>query len=78
MKFIFGGENGWAWLERMAYDGAIGLFYKDTLSGVISYIIFFALVIFAVIGFLAVLKWIFFGRKPKEDPGKKWLRTGKF
>lgn len=78
MKIILGGEGGWSWLERIAYRGAIGIFYEDTLHGMLAYIIFGLICIFAIIGFIAVIKWLFIGRKPKEDPGKKWLRTGKF
>lgn len=78
MKFILGGEDGLAWLERMTYDGAIGFFYKDTLGGVLSFLIFGVVCILAVIGLITILKWLIVGRKPKEDPGKKWMRTGKF
>lgn len=78
MRFFIGGEDGWSWLERMTYDGAIGIFYKDTIGGILAFLIFAALCIFAIIGIISVFKWIFFGRKPKEDPGKRWLRTGKF
>lgn len=77
MKFIIG-EGGWSWLERATYRGAIGLFYDDTFSGLLAYLIFGIICLLAVIGLLTVLKWIFFGRSKKEDPGKKWLRTGKF
>ena len=31
MKFIIG-ENGWSFLERMTYRGAIGIFYESTLG----------------------------------------------
>lgn len=78
MKFIIGGEGGWGWLERATYRGAIGIFYDDTLNGLLAYLIFGIISILTIIGLLTVLKWIFFGRKKKEDPGKKWLRTGKF
>lgn len=78
MKFIVGGEGGMAWLERATYRGAIGIFYDDTLHGMLAYLIFGVICILTVIGLFTVLKWIFFGRKKKEDPGKKWLRTGKF
>ena len=77
MHFLIG-ENGWSWLERASYRGGIGMYYDSTLGGVVTYLIFGAVLILAVIGLLTVLKWIFFGRKKKEDPGKKWLRTGKF
>lgn len=77
MKFIIG-EGGWSWLERASYRGAIGLFYDDTLGGVLAYLIFAVVAILAVIGLFTVLKWLFFGRKHKESPEDKWLRTGKF
>lgn len=78
MKFIIGGEGGWGWLERATYRGAIGIFYDDTLNGLLAYLIFGIICLLAVIGLLTILKWLFFGRRKKEDPGKKWLRTGKF
>ena len=56
MKFIFS-ESGWAFFERMAYRGVIGLFYDSTLTGLLAYLIFFAVIGFAIIGviFLASL-----------------------
>lgn len=78
MKFIIGGEGSWGWLERATYRGAIGIFYDDTLNGLLAYLIFGIICLLAVIGLFTVLKWLFFGRRKKEDPGKKWLRTGKF
>lgn len=78
MKLIIGGEGGMAWLERATYRGAIGIFYNDTLHGILTYLIFGIICLLAIIGLFTVLKWIFFGRKKKEDQGKKWLRTGKF
>lgn len=75
MKIILGGEGGWAWLERLTYRGAIGIFYEDTLHGMLAYIILGLILLFAIIGVIAVIGWLF---RPKEDPGKKWLRTGKF
>lgn len=77
MKFMMG-EGGWSWLERASFRGGIGLYYNDTLGGVLTYITFAVIVILAIIGLFTILKWITFGRKSKEDPGKKWLRTGKF
>ena len=81
MKFMIG-EGGWSWLERASYRGAIGLFYDDTLGGVLSYLIFGVIMILAIIGLFTVLGFVFgrlfgFGRK-KKDPEKEWLRTGKF
>lgn len=77
MKFMMG-ESGWAWLERASFRGGIGLYYNDTWGGVLTYITFGIILILAIIGLFSVLKWIAFGRKTKEDPGKKWLKTGKF
>lgn len=78
MKFIIG-ESGWSWLERVSYRGAIGLFYNTTLGGVLAYLIFGLICLFALIGFLTVVKWLFTRkRKKKETAGEKWLRTGKF
>ena len=59
MKFIFS-ESGWAFLEeRMAYRGVIGLFYDSTLTGLLAYLIFFAVIGFAIIGVISTLKWLF-------------------
>lgn len=77
MKFLIG-EGGWSYLERLAYRGMIGLFYENTLGGILAYLTFGIFCILAVIGLITVIKWIFVGRKKKEDPGKKWLKTGKF
>ena len=77
MKFIVG-EDWTSILDRLSYRGIIGLAYESTLSGILAYILFGLLCIFAFIGFITVLKWILFGWSKKEDPGKKWLRTGKF
>ncbi|WP_293008553.1 MULTISPECIES: hypothetical protein [unclassified Oscillibacter] len=76
MKFIIG-ENGWSWLERITYRGAIGLFYDSTLGGVLTYLIFGTMCILAVVGLITVLKLLFF-RKKKISPEEKWLKTGKF
>lgn len=77
MKFLIG-EGGWNWLERASYRGGIGLYYDTTLGGVLTYLIFGLICLFTFIGIVTVLKFILFGKKTKEDPGKKWLRTGKF
>lgn len=76
MKFLIG-EGGMSYLERLSYRGVIGLFYDNTLTGILAYLIFGVICILTIIGFLTVLKWLFFGRRKKEDPGKKWMRTGK-
>ncbi len=77
MKFLIG-EGGISYLERLTYRGVIGLFYESTWDGVLAYIIFGLFCIFAVVGLVTVLKTIFLRHTKKEDPGKKWLRTGKF
>lgn len=77
MKFIIG-EGGWNWLERATYRGAIGIFFSNTWSGILAYLIFGLICILAVIGFFTVIKWLFTGKKKKETAGEKWLRTGKY
>lgn len=69
MKFIMGEFLG---------IGIIGIGYSGTGGYLLSHFIFFATVVFAIIGLLATIKWLFFGRKPKETAGQRWLRTGKF
>lgn len=77
MKLIIG-EDWISLLDRMRYRGMIGLAYESTLDGVLAYIVFGLFCIFAIVGFITVMKILLFGRTKKEDPGKKWLRTGKF
>lgn len=78
MKLIIGAETGWGWLERASYRGAIGLFYDDTWSGVLAYIIFGLLCLLAIIGLITVISLIFRPRKPKMSSSEKWLKTGKW
>lgn len=71
MKFIIG-EDFWTMLERATYRGAIGLYYDSTWSGVLAYIIFAAIIIFAVIGLITVLKTLFgIGGKQRCTRGYK-------
>jgi len=70
MKFIFS-ESGWAFFERMAYRGVIGLFYDSTLTGLLAYLIFFAVIGFAIIGVISMLKWLFTRKKKKKNYKKK-------
>lgn len=77
MRFIMT-EDAWERLGTLSYRGVVGFFYTDTMGGLLTFIICGAILLFAVIGVLSVLKFLFFRRKAKEDPGKKWLRTGKF
>ncbi len=76
MKFIMG-EDWMNFLDRLTYRGIIGIAYESTLDGVLAYIIFGLICLFTVIGVISTIKFIFFGRKKKEDPHQKWLRTGK-
>lgn len=76
MKFIIG-EDWISFFERLKYRGIIGIAYESTFDGVLAYIIFGLICLFAVIGVINTIKFIFFGRKKKEDPHQKWLRTGK-
>ena len=77
MKLIIGGENSLAWLERMTYHGTIGIFYRTTWEGVLSYLIIGLIIILAVIGFITVIKGLF-KRKGKKDPYENWIKTGKY
>lgn len=77
MKFIIG-EDWISMLDRLTYRGIIGIAYESTLSAILAYIVFGVFCILAVIGFCTVIKWLFTGLpRKKEDPGKKWLRTGR-
>ncbi len=76
MKFMIG-EGIWNQLERMAYRGGVGFYYESTLGGVLTFIVVGLICLFTVIGIIATIKFLFFGRKKKEDPHQKWLRTGK-
>lgn len=66
MKFIWGGEDWANYLERLTYDGAIGIFYKDTLGGMTAYAIAGVIALLALIGFFTVLKWLFTRKKKKN------------
>ncbi len=66
MKFMMGGETGWAFLERMTYDGAIGIFYNNTIGGIVAFLIFVLMCILSLIGLISVFKWLF-GRKKKKS-----------
>ena len=39
MKFVIGAEDIYGWLDRASYKGAIGVFYNDTWSGVLAYMV---------------------------------------
>ena len=78
MKFIFGGEGLWGWLDRATYRGAIGFFYSDTLSFILAVLIVAVICIFAVIGLIAVISLLFRPKKSKMSSSDKWLKTGKW
>ena len=65
MKLMWGGEDWVGYLERLSYDGAIGIFYKDTLGGMAAYAIAGIIAFLAVIGLFTVIKW-FFKRKKRK------------
>ena len=65
MKFIIG-EGGWSYLERFAYRGVIGLFYDNTFYGLLSYLIFGAVVFFTIVGLITSIKWLFTHKKKKR------------
>ena len=65
MKFMWGGEDWVGYLERLSYDGAIGIFYKDTLGGMAADAIAGIIAFLAVIGSFTVIKW-FFKRKKRK------------
>lgn len=70
MKIIIGGETGWEYFERWAYDGVIGIFYKTTFQGLLAYLIFGIMIILSVIGLCTVIKWLIGGRKKKKNSYK--------
>lgn len=80
MKFIIGEGLG-NQLERLEYRGSIGLFYTDTLGGVLCYIVFGLLCILAVIGLFTVGKWLIHliagMRHRNESAYEKWERERK-
>ncbi len=76
MTFLYC-ESGMDWLERATYRGGVGFYYDTTLGGILTFIVVGLICLFTVIGIIATIKFLFFGRKKKEDPHQKWLRTGK-
>ena len=77
MKFIMGSGGIFGGLDLMRYEGIIGIAYNNTLMAVLAFLIVVAIGILAIIGLGTVIKRIFRGKKKKETPGEKWLRTGK-
>lgn len=65
MKFLIG-EGDLRWLEWAQYRGAVGLFYEDTLGGVLTYLVFGLVCILSAIGLYVVLKTILFGFPTKK------------
>ena len=68
MKFVIGDIAGY---------GMVGWIYYDMTGYLVTRVLFFALVGLAAIGLITVLKFFFTGRKKKETPGEKWMRTGR-
>lgn len=62
MKLIIG-ESATSHMERLQYNGVIGLFFKNTLGGIISYIIFALFIFLAIVGLITMLKWVFKRKK---------------
>ncbi len=65
MKFFIG-EGDWSWLEWARYRGTIGLFYEDTLGGLLAYLIFGLVCVLSAIGLWVVVKTIVFGLPTKK------------
>lgn len=65
MKFFIG-EGDWSWLEWAQYRGAVGLFYEDTLGGLLTYIIFALICVLSAIGLYEVIKTFLFGFPTKK------------
>ena len=69
MKFIFGGEGFWGWLDRATY----------TLSFILAVLIIGAICILAAIGLIALIGFLFSRpKKSKMSSNEKWLKTGKW
>ena len=77
MKLFIGGEDWYSFFERMTYDGVIGIFYKDTWSGVLAYMIVGLICLLAVVGLISIISKIFRPKKSKMSPTDKWMKTGK-
>lgn len=77
MRFIMGGTGILDSIEMMFYEGVIGIAYRSTFMGILAFLIVGIICILAIIGLVTVLKRIFSGKKKKETPGEKWLRTGR-
>ena len=71
MRFMFG-EGGWSYLERLTYRGFIGFFYENTLMGILTYCIIGLILIFAIIGFLTVIRFLFRGKKKGKKQVSIW------
>jgi len=76
MKFIFT-EDAWERIASWGYRGVIGLFWDTTPGGILAFLTFTAIMIFAIIGLITVIKWLFGRKSRKMDPHEKWLKTGK-
>lgn len=58
--------------------GGIGFIYTGPIGALFTYITVFSIGIFAIIGFISTIHYLLTRKRKKEDPGKRWLRTGKF
>lgn len=58
--------------------GELSLFFaKASFAVFLAKVLFFLIIVFAVIGIISTIKF-FAGRKSrKETPGEYWMRTGK-
>lgn len=57
--------------------GVVGWAYYNMTGYLLARILFFGMVLLSVIGLVTVVKFLFGGRKKKETPGEKWMRTGR-
>lgn len=58
--------------------GGIGFIYTGPIGALFTCITVFLIGIFAIIGFISTIHYLLTRKRKKEDPGKRWLRTGKF
>ncbi len=77
MRIIIG-EGVDKMLYRAAYPGSIGFFYNTTLGGLISYLLFAAICILALIGLATVIIMISKHKKSSKDPYREWVKSGKY
>lgn len=68
MKFI---------AEELLGMGVVGFAYDSMMGALLAHITFGIMAILTIIGFIAIIKWFFFGRRKKETKEEKWLKTGR-